>query len=279
MAISRHHPRAATRRPLACHNQCLVSIPNYQSDFRSRLQAGEVMLGTVLPAPSPSVAGIILGTGVDFLWIDTEHQPFGTEALGTIPAIARLRQVAPVIRVAGNDSSLIKKAYDVGAVAVMVPQIQSAEEAAAAVRHAKYPPQGERGVSPIWPRYVGADWDETIAIANDETALVLQLESRRAFENLDQIKQTPGVDVLMVGPMDLSTSLGRPGDKKSDEIMTLMRELPQRLEGTGIAAGTTLVEVEDMEQHLEWGYRFINVGSVVGYGSGVLRQHLSRLRK
>ena len=237
------------------------------------------MLGTVLPAPTPSVAGAVLGTGPDFLWIDTEHQPFGTEALGTIPALARLRQVAPLIRVAGNDSSLIKKAYDVGAVAVMVPQINTVEEARAAVRHAKYPPEGERGVSPVWPMYVGADWSHAIASANEETALVLQLESRRAFENLGQIKKISGVDVLMVGPMDLSTSLGRPGDFKSDEIQTLMRELPQRLEGTGIAAGTTLVDVEDMEQHLEWGYRFINVGSVVGYGAAVLRQRLARLRK
>ena len=256
-----------------------MSVPDYASNFRSRLHAGEVLLGTVLPAPWPSVAGAVFGAGPDFVWIDTEHQPFGTEALGTIPALARLRQVAPVIRVAGNDSSLIKKAYDAGAVAVMVPQIDTPEEAAAAVRYAKYPPEGERGVSPVWPMYVGADWMQAIESANEETALILQLESRRAFDNLEQIKQTRGVDVLMVGPMDLSTSLGCPGDTKSDEIQTLMRELPQRLEGTGIAAGTTLGEVEDMEQHIEWGYRFINVGSVVGYGAGVLRQHLARLRK
>jgi len=103
-----------------------------------------------------------------------------------------------MIRVAWNDPALIKKAYDVGAVAVMVPQINTAEEAARAVDYAFYPPIGNRGVSPNWPRIAGEDWGEVIRTANEETVLILQIESQQAYDNLDEIAKVPGIDVLFV---------------------------------------------------------------------------------
>ncbi len=111
-----------------------MSTSNYPNPLRSRIRAGELVLGSVLSAPTASVAAQTCGAGIDFLWIDTEHQPYGVEALDFIPGLARLRGVAPMIRVAWNDPHLIKKAYDSGAVAVMVPQITTAEEAARAVQ-------------------------------------------------------------------------------------------------------------------------------------------------
>ena len=101
----------------------------YPNPLKKRLQNGETVFGSLLPAFTPHVAGSILDTKPDFLWLDTEHMPYGTEALDYIPVLARMRGVAPMIRVAWNDPALIKKAYDAGAVAVMVPQIDSAEEA------------------------------------------------------------------------------------------------------------------------------------------------------
>ena len=97
-----------------------------------------------MPAPSPHAAGAVLDTKPDFLWADTEHMPYGTEALESILVLSRMRGVAPMVRVAWNDAALIKKAYDAGAVAVMVPQIDTAEAAALAVERARYAPQGKR---------------------------------------------------------------------------------------------------------------------------------------
>jgi len=250
----------------------------YPHPLKQRLQRGEVVLGSGLLAPSPHLTGMILSARPDFLWIDTEHLPFGSEALDYIPVLARMRGVAPLIRVAHNDPGLIKKAYDVGAVAVMVPQVNTPEEAARAVEYARYPPLGQRGLSPMWTTVAGEDWNQVIKSANEETLLVLQLESRQAYDNIAQIARVPGFDVLLVGPLDLSASLGRITETGSKEVQEIMREVPKKLEGTGIAAGTTLMEVAELQEKIRWGYQFLNVGNAVSYGVQVLSSHLKTLR-
>ncbi|MEO6060727.1 MAG: aldolase/citrate lyase family protein [Thermoflexales bacterium] len=250
----------------------------YPHPLRSRIRAGELVLGSVLSAPTVSVAAQTCGTGIDFLWIDTEHQPYGVEAMDAIPGLARLRGVAPMIRVAWNDPHLIKKAYDSGAVAVMIPQITTAGEAARAVQFARYPPLGQRGVSPNWPSITGDDWGNVVRTANEETVLVLQIESEEAYRNLDEIARVPGIDVLFAGPMDLSASLGIITQVQDPRVQDILRDIPRRLKGTGIATGTTLVDVAELQQKMSWGYRFLNVGSPLGYGLGVLQGHLGALR-
>jgi 4-hydroxy-2-oxoheptanedioate aldolase len=251
----------------------------YPNTLKKRLQAGETILGTSLPVPSPLVAGMLLETGPDFLWIDTEHAPYASESLGAIPVQIRGKGVAPMIRVAWNDPSLIKKAYDVGAVAVMVPQVNTREEAEMAVRYAKYAPLGERGLSPNWVLTAGEDWNHVIKTANEETVLVVQIESQQAYDNIDEIKQVPGIDVLLVGPLDLSASVGKIAETGSQEVQAIMKDVPARLKGTGIAAGTTLGDVEEIKEKLGWGYRFMNVGNAIGYGAAVVKANLEALRR
>jgi 4-hydroxy-2-oxoheptanedioate aldolase len=250
----------------------------YPNPLKRKLQNGELVLGTALPVPHPLIAGAILDTRPDFLWIDTEHGPFGVESLGAIPALARMRGVAPMIRVAGNDPALIKKAYDVGAVAVMVPQVNTPDEARQAIEYARYPPIGQRGISPSWPRITGDDWNEVIKTANEETVLILQMESRQAYDNIEAIAAVPGYDVMLVGPMDLSASVGRPTELGSKEVLDIVRDVPKRLEGTGIVAGTTLGDLEEVRDRIRWGYRFLNVGNALGYGVQVAGRNLETLR-
>ena len=246
----------------------------YPNPLKKRLQNGELIFGSALPAFTPHVAGSILDTNPDFLWIDTEHLPYGTEALDYIPVLARMRGVAPMIRVAWNDPALIKKAYDVGAVAVMVPQIDTAEEAERAVQYARYAPEGQRGISPMWTRVAGADWDTVIKTANEETLLVIQMESQKAYDNLDEIKQVPGIDVIMVGPLDLSATVGTITDTHSRQVQEIMEDVPS----TGLVTATTLVDVSEIQEKVRWGYRFLNVGSALGYGVQTLKGHLETLR-
>ncbi len=251
----------------------------YPNPIKQKLADGQVVFGTGLPAFAPHIAGPTLGTGIDFLWIDTEHMPYGAEALDVIPVLARQRGVAPLIRVANNDPALIKKAYDVGAVLVMIPQVNSAEEAARAVDAAHYAPEGNRGLSPLWTKIAGEDWDHVLTTANDETLLVCQLESAQAWESVDEIAQVPGIDILLVGPLDLSASLGVMGQTGSQEVQSIMEELPRRLEGTGIVTGTTLVDPDEVRQKIDWGYRFLNVGTPLGYGLQVVTSHVAALRE
>lgn len=251
----------------------------YPNPLRQKLIAGELVLGTVLSAPTAQVAGSTCSAGIDFIWIDTEHSPYGAETIDAVVPIIRMRGVAPVIRVAWNDPALIKKAYDVGAVAVMVPQVNTVEEAKRAVEYARYPPLGQRGISPSWPLVVGQDWADTIRTANDETVLILQLESKEAYDNIDQIKQIPGIDVLLVGPMDLSASLGVITQVQSPLVQNIMQDVPKRLAGTGIVTGTTLASLDELKQKRDWGYRFLNIGSPLGYGVDVVKDYANLLRK
>lgn len=250
----------------------------YPNPLKQKIKQGNLILGSVLPALSNYMTTLTCQTGIEFLWIDLEHSPEGAESLGAIPILARHQGVAPMVRVAWNDPHLIKKAYDAGAVAVMVPQVNTAAEAALAVQYARYPPLGQRGVSPLWPMAAGEDWGHVVRTANEETVLVLQMESVLAYENIDAISQVPGYEVLFVGPTDLSVSLGLPTQNNAPQVQAIIRELPRRLEGTGIMPGITLTSVSELQEKIDWGYRFLNVGSPLGYGLQVLREHLSTLR-
>ena len=250
----------------------------YPNPLKEKLRSGQTVLGTALNAPTASVMAATCKTAIDFVWIDTEHAPYASESLDMLPVIARQNGVAPMIRVAWNDPALIKKAYDVGAVAVMVPQVNTAEEAARAVEYAFYPPLGQRGVSPNWPILAGVDWNHVIRTANQETVLILQIESRQAFDNLEEIAAVPGIDVLFLGPMDMSASLGVITDMQDPGVQEIMREFPKMLASKGIPAGTTLGDIEEVKQKLSWGYRFMNVGSPLAYGVQALNGYLAGLR-
>lgn len=250
----------------------------YPNPLKQRIRDGELLLGTVLNAPTSFMASLVSRSDIDFLWIDAEHSSIWVEQLDMVPVIARRNDVAPMIRIAWNDPALVKKAYDIGAVAVMIPQVNTAEEAERAVQYARYAPEGNRGISPYWAMLAGLDFNHVVRTANDETVLVLQIESLEAYENLDEIMQVEGIDVLFVGPTDLSATLGVITQTESREVQTIMQDVPKRLEGSGIMAGTTLNDVADIQEKIDWGYRYINVGHPMGYGMQVLQENLDTLR-
>ena len=251
----------------------------YPNPLKGKLKSGEIVLGSGgVVGPSLHMVGAIASANPDFIWIDTEHQPFGTEALPGACAVMRLRGVAPVVRVPWNDPAWIKKTYDAGAVAVMVPQVDDADAAARAVDYARYPPLGNRGISPNWQIITGEDFGHVIVTANEETVLIVQMESVTAYENLDEIKKVEGIDVIMVGPMDLSASLGKATQTGCKEVQEIMQDVPRRLEGTGIVPATTLGDVPEIQEKIRWGYRMLNVGSALNYGTAVLKDNLESLR-
>ena len=251
----------------------------YPSDVRQKLASGNPVLGTSMFTREPFVAQSIYQTGADWVWIDQEHSPQGTESVGTICVQGRENGSAPVIRVPYNNPGDIKKAYDVGAVGVMVPQIDTPDDAKNAVKWAKYPPVGMRGIAPFFAGYLGVSAQDIIDNANSETILMLQMESVEAYENLDEILAIPGYEVLLVGPTDLSASLGVNGDIHNSKVENIMIDVAQRIKGTGKYLATTFGDVGDARRWIGEGYQMMNVSSALVLGTVQTEEIFADLRE
>ena len=250
----------------------------FQNRVKQLLEAGQAAWGSSLADASEILAQTTIETGIDFLWIDLEHRPYEVEAVRWIPLLCRRNACVPLIRVAGLESHLIKKALDVGASAIMVPQINSASEAERAVQYCKYPPEGTRGVSPLWTVFEGVSWSDYLPQANRETLVVVQIETVQGIENLEAIAAVPGVDVLFAGPADTSAALGHIGEIQHPDVQGFLADFPRRVAPSGKASGITLQSVEECKTAYEQGYRFISCGNVVLSGKAALSSDLSRLR-
>ena len=140
----------------------------YPSTIRARVANDELLLGTNMFSREPYVAAAVYQTQPDWVWIDNEHTPWGTESVGMLCVMARQANVAGVIRIPWNTPADIKKSYDVGAVGVMIPQIDNPEEVHQAINYAKYPPIGERAISPWFAAPLGITPQDELTNSNDE---------------------------------------------------------------------------------------------------------------
>jgi 2-keto-3-deoxy-L-rhamnonate aldolase RhmA len=251
----------------------------FENKVKQLLARGQAAWGAALPDASDILAKLTVDTGVDFLWIDTEHRPFDINEVRWAPLICRMKGCVPLVRVAGLDPQLIKKALDAGASAVMVPQVNNAEEARRAVQYAKYPPQGTRGVSPLWPLFLDVTFDDYLPAANDETCVIVQIESPEGIANLEAIAGVEGVDVVFAGPLDLSASLGHIGQIGHPKVQRFLEEFPRRVAPCGKASGITYVGFDASKKAYDQGYRFINIGNIASQGTIGLTADLKRLRE
>ena len=251
----------------------------YPSKIRHRITNNELLLSTHMFSREPHIAAAIYQTEPDWVWFDQEHAPWGTESIGMLCTMARQAGVAGVIRVPWNTPGDIKKAYDVGAVGVMVPQVDNPEEVLKAISYAKYPPVGERGIAPWFASVMDLDVQQVVANANSETILILQMESIESYEKLDEILNIEHFEVLLVGPMDLSASLGVPGQIHHSKVENIMLDVAKKIEGTGKALATTFYGVEDCRRWIGQGYRMMNVGTTLDHGIIATKQIFSEFRE
>jgi 2-keto-3-deoxy-L-rhamnonate aldolase RhmA len=251
----------------------------YPSTIRQRIGNNELLLSTQMFTREPHVAAAIYQTGPDWVWIDQEHSPWGTESIGMLCIMARQAGVAGVIRVPWNTPGDIKKAYDAGAVGVMVPQVDNPEELADAVRYAKYPPIGERGIAPWFAAPMGITPGDVIENANNETMLIVQMESMEAYEKIDETLKNKHLEVLLVGPLDLSASVGVSGQIHHAKVENIMQDVARKIEGTGKALATTFQDPEDCRRWIGEGYRMMNVGSILALGTIATKRIFQELRE
>lgn len=222
---------------------------------------GSVLRGTFLNLGSPLSARMAAQLGFDWLLIDLEHGA-GSEA--TLPSLITAIEgtgVSPIVRVVSNNQDSIKRALDLGAAGVMVPYVSTPEEARQAVAFTRYPPAGQRGVAGATVATgFGLDIDTYHAVAAANVLTVVQIETAEAVENADAIAAIDGVDVLFVGPLDLSFNLGCPKNYDHPDHRAATARVVEACQSHGKAAGI-LSSVATVQDHLQRGFTFVAVGS------------------
>ena len=232
--------------------------------FKRAIRDGRPQIGLWCSSCSNVTAEVIAGSGFDWILIDTEHAP------NELPMVLSQLQAtvggtaAPVVRPAWNDLVLIKRLLDVGAQNLLVPYVQTVEEARAAVAAVRYPPQGVRGVAVLHRANRFGRVKDYFARANEEMCLLLQIETRVALENLDQIAAIDGVDGLFIGPSDLAAALGHLGNNGHPEVRAAIENAVERIRKAGKAAGILAPLEADARHWLAQGCAVVAVGSDVG---------------
>ncbi len=252
------------------------------NSIRQRVLNGDLLTGTFLNLGSSVTVEMSGDSGLDWLLIDLEHGPSDQDSLLHLLQAASATPASPIVRIAFNETVRFKKTLDLGAAGVMVPWIRNAEEAKEAVSAMRYPPRGIRGVAKS-PRGTGFgyNFDDYFARNHELLLTVIQIERVEALEEIDEIASIDGVDVLFIGPMDLSVSLGHPGDFQHPEQQEAYRKVIAAAKNNGKSAGILLQTIDQIEPTVELGFKFIAIGSdsaLVGSGMREFASALGRFK-
>ncbi|HYZ86597.1 MAG TPA: aldolase/citrate lyase family protein, partial [Bryobacteraceae bacterium] len=212
-----------------------------KNQVKQALREGKVQLGCALfQMRSPEVPRILKAGGYDWTFIDTEHGPFDTETIQDLCRVSSLVGLCPVVRVADLQYSLIARALDCGAEAILFPRVESPELLETAIAWTKFPPEGRRGfgLTTMHVNYQAMSLPEIMQHVNENVMVVLQIETKAAFDRREELLSVPGIDVVMVGPADLSISLGVPGDFLNPKMVETMEAIRETCLAKGIIPGT-----------------------------------------
>ena len=229
--------------------------------IRDRLRAGECLVGCFVQTPSLAVAEVLATSGFDLLVPDAEHAPLTPLDIQTIIAGAHLHGIPALVRVAGAEQSAIQYALDAGAAGVIVPYIETAEQAQAVCDLARYAPQGRRGSGPGRASLYGLDRIDGVHDAAAHTLVSVQIESKRGVENLASILAVDGIDMVFVGPNDLSLSLGNPD---AAELQAVIEGVLSTAHAQGVMTGILAPTGELAKTYREMGVHLLLTGTDLG---------------
>jgi 2-dehydro-3-deoxyglucarate aldolase/4-hydroxy-2-oxoheptanedioate aldolase len=250
-----------------------------ENPVKRKLAAGDVSLGTmVFEFATTGIARLAAASGAEFVLLDQEHTGASLETVRMFAATARACDVVPLVRVPATEYHLLAGALDVGPMGVMVPMVESAEQARKIVASAKYPPVGRRGVGILYRD----DWVEgsvaaTMERVNQELLLIAQVETAAGVEHADEIAAVEGIDVLWIGHYDLTTSLGIPGQFEHESYLSAVDRLLDVSRRSGKALGIMAGTVDDGVWALERGFRAVAYGGDLWLYQEALRSGLARL--
>lgn len=228
--------------------------------FKKAILAGRHQVGLWVSLVSAYNAELVAGAGFDWLLIDGEHSPNDVDTvLAQLQAVAPY-PVSPVVRPAWNDKVLMKRYLDVGAQTFLVPYVQNAAEAEAAVAAMRFPPEGIRGVAGVTRASRFGRIPNYHRRAHEELCLLVQIETREGLDNLEAIAKVDGVDGLFIGPADLAAGLGHLGDLGHPEVQSAIEDAIRRIKACGRAPGILTPDEKLARRYIELGTVFTAVG-------------------
>jgi 4-hydroxy-2-oxoheptanedioate aldolase len=252
------------------------------NNAKHALKQGQVVFGTMVTAiRSPQVAEILASAGFDFFVVDTEHNYFDMAQLADMMTVARADDIVPLVRVPDTLYHLMARPLDCGAMGLVCPRVETREQVETIVRCTKYQPEGERGasLSNIHTASRKVDHLEYMRWANDETLIVIQIESKRAVDNIEELVSVPGVDATWIGPFDLSQSLGLVGKWDSPELLACYDRVIAACDRHGVAPGIHLKDAASLGHWVSKGMRLATYSTDSGLLMDAAAGALARLRE
>ena len=247
------------------------------ADFRTRVRAGEVQVGTLVSLNSPQIAEILCDAGFDWLFLDSEHGGFGPLAAETMMQAAG-QHMPCLVRIPVHEEVWVEKMLDAGAAGVIAPQINEVTQARQVVNYGKYPPVGERGVGIARAQRYGACFAEYLAMANESLLTVVQIEHLDALPALSAIAAVDGVDVLFVGPYDLSMSMGIPGQVEDARIEQVLQQVLAACRESGKVPGIFGAQPATVRRYIDLGFTLVCCGVDALFLSNSARDIREQLR-
>lgn len=227
--------------------------------LRRQIAQRNLLIGTIVTLPSPEISEILSRSGFDWLFVDLEHSVLSIQDAQSILQAADAKTPC-VIRVPANEETWIKKCLDIGAHGLMVPQIRKPSDARRAVRLCKYPPQGERSVGIARAHGYGRRFKDYVDTANEDIAVILQIEHVEAVANIESILEVEGIDCLFIGPYDLSASMGKTGQIQDENVQRAISRVKHCADRAGVPSGIFGASATAVQPNIQNGYTLIAVG-------------------
>lgn len=242
--------------------------------LKEKMKSGQVAVGTFINFYAPSVVEIVGYAGLDYIVIDDEHGAFTYPQIEELIRAAEISGTTALVRVSYDDSA-IQKALDRGAMGIQVPMVNNKKDAEAVVRKAKYAPIGTRGIAysvraAKFGKYKGKEYLDS---ADENTLVVVHIETQEAVDNFDEIAGVPGVDVVFVGPTDLSVSMGyKEEGANHPKVQAVVKDLLARGKEKGVIMGTLAMGAKDVKRCADDG-----AGYVITVASGLISEKIKEL--
>ena len=242
----------------------LIIPPNR---IKHALGEGQSVIGTMIAEiRQPAVVQLLANAGFDFIIVDNEHGAFNLETIADLTRMAVYVGVTPIVRIPDLTYPYIAQSLDAGAQGIMAPRISTAQQVREVVQMMKYPPLGMRGsaLSRGYTRFKGGPVVETMASVNEETMLIVQVETRGAIENIEEIVATPGVDVALIGPNDLSIALDVPGQQDHPHMQAAIQKVMETCQRHDVFPA---IHINDLKLAVYWakqGMRLVSSNAEIG---------------
>lgn len=249
--------------------------------LKDKLKNRDLTIGSWITIGNTAVAEIMANAGYDWLTVDMEHSAITIEVAQELIRVIELCGVVPLVRVSENDPNLIKRVMDAGAHGIIVPMVNSKEEAEMAVASVQYPPEGFRGVGLARAQKYGADFESYKKWNERESIVIVQIEHIKAVHNIESILNVKGVDGFIIGPYDLSGSLGFPGQFDHPEMIKALKKVEQVSKKMNALSGFHVIqsEVEPFQEKIQEGYKFIAHSLDILFLGNISKNSLNEIRK